>query len=233
LKVITYNAYQEKRGRDPFLDRLPDEENALVCLQEVSPRRACWLLRRLGDRVFVSLARHGLQYLALVLPRDATSLARRTVQLNGYCGMLPAAWSVRRGYGLYRADRPRWRDCFEPRVAQNLVVRWADLDLQVINTHMPLEKGLRNRSFSRLEALLDHDDALIVGDLNAIRKDLFLSDLVLAGGLRASGSAEATHDSGRRLDYVLYRGRLREVGYAVEEGLSDHRLLNVELEVLR
>ncbi len=233
LKVITYNTYQEKNGRDPVLDRLPDGNGALFCLQEVSPLRAWWLLRRLGDRAFVSRARHGLQYLALVFPREATLFARRTVQLNGHRGVIPAAWSVRRGYALYRASRPRWRDCFEPRVAQAALVRWAGLELRVVNTHLPLERGLRNRAFSRLEVLLGRDNVLFAGDLNTHRKDLFLGDLMLAGGLHAAGSGEATHDSGRRLDYVLYRGRLREVGYAVEEGMSDHRLLNVELEVSR
>lgn len=53
----------------------------------------------------------------------------------------------------------------------------------------------------------------------------------MATGLRPAGPATATHDSGRTIDYVLYRGGFCEVGYAVAKGLSDHRLVGVELEV--
>lgn len=232
LEVATYNTYQEKNGRDPALEALLEARDTLAFLQEVSPRRALCTLRRFGDHAFVSPGRHGLQYLAIVLPQCAEFVDRRTVQLNGRGGMIPAVWSARRGYHLYRSGHARWRDCFEPRVAQAARLRWGDLDLRVVNTHLPLEAGLRNRSFARLADLLRHGNVLLAGDLNATRKNLFLNDLVLAEGLRVAGSGKATHDSGRRIDYVMYRGRLREVRYSIEEGLSDHRLLKVELEVL-
>ncbi|HZY65758.1 MAG TPA: endonuclease/exonuclease/phosphatase family protein [Rubrobacteraceae bacterium] len=231
LAFATYNAYQEKNGRDYLLEELLGGRDALVFLQEVSPRRAFRLRRAFRDQVFLSPARHGLQYLATVLPERAHFTGRRTVQLNGYAGMIPAAWAVRRGCALYRSGGRRWRDCFEPRVAQVGRVSWQGLNFQVGNTHLPLESGLRNRSLSRLASHLEDGDVVLAGDLNATRGDLFLNDFILMERLRAAGSEEATHIGGRRIDYVLYRGGFREVGYSTEKSLSDHFLLRVDLEV--
>ena len=72
---------------------------------------------------------------------------------------------------------------------------------------------------------------ILAGDFNATPKDLFLNDMVLKEGLNLAGTREATHDSGRRLDYVMYRGDFRETGYSLESGLSDHLLLWTTLEV--
>ncbi|MGB3633317.1 MAG: endonuclease/exonuclease/phosphatase family protein, partial [Rubrobacteraceae bacterium] len=210
---------------------LLNDRDALVFLQEVSPRRAFRILNTFRGRAFVSLARHGLQYLATVLPSGAHFTERRTKQLNGHLGVIPAAQSVRRGYGLYRASSRWWRDCFEPRVAQVCRVSWQGVEFQVVNTHMSLENGLRNQSFSLLSGALDGGSVVLAGDFNATREDLFLNDFILSERLRVAGTEEATHNSDRRIDYVLYRGGFREVGYSTQKSLSDHRLLAVDLEV--
>ena len=79
--------------------------------------------------------------------------------------------------------------------------------------------------------LVGEGEALLVGDLNATIGDLFLADLLLATGLRPAGSEKATHSSGRRIDFVLYRVGFREVGYGAARSLSDHRLVRAGLEV--
>ena len=82
LSVVTYNTFQERKGRDPALDALLDEEETLICLQEVKPARALGIKRALGSRAYVSLAKYGLLYLALVLPEDARFLERRAAPLD-------------------------------------------------------------------------------------------------------------------------------------------------------
>lgn len=231
LTIVTYNTFQENNGRDPALDVLLGEEEALVCLQEVKPSRALEVKRRLGPRVFVSLARYGLLYLVLVLPAGARFLERRTASLNGFGGVIPRSWSLRRSYELYRAGRPAWPDGLEPRVAQVVRMSWEGREFRVLNTHLPYESGLRRRCLDILPPLVGSGEALLAGDLNATTQNLFLKDFLLETGLRPAGSEEPTHDSGRRIDFVLYRGGFREVGYEVTKGSSDHRVLRVELEV--
>jgi endonuclease/exonuclease/phosphatase family metal-dependent hydrolase len=230
LKLITYNAYCERAGRDPLLDEAL-EDGALVCLQEVRPRRALELKRRFGRRAFVSLGRHGLQYVALVLPHEARFLARHTVQLNGLGGVLPRAGSLRRGLALRRAGRRGWLDCFEPRVAQAADVEWEGRRLRVVNTHVPYEPLLRDPCLGTLAATLaGAEDAVLAGDLNATAKDVHLRDLILAAGLRTTAMGKPTH-GGRKIDHVLIRGAFREAASRTREGKSDHRLLEVVLEV--
>ncbi len=231
LTFVTYNTYGEKKGRDPLLDRTLERSGPMVFLQEVNPSRAFRTLSTFRKKAFVSVGRHGLQYLVTVLPADARFIEARTLQLNGHRGLIPTFRSVRRAYGLYKSGDKRWKDCFEPRIAQVCQVSWRGLEFQVANTHLSLETGLRNDSFSRLEKFLDGDKVVVSGDLNAVGRDLFLNDFVLSGRLNVAGSGEATHVSGRRIDYVLYRGGFREVGYSTQESLSDHRLLTVDLEV--
>ena len=231
LLFATYNTHRERKGRDPALDELLREGRHLVCLQEVSPVRAARIKHVFGPRSFVSISKHGLQYLAIILPEDARFLSRRTVQLNGYLGLLPAAWSVQLGYALYRAGLPGWADALEPRVAQEAHVSWRGVDFQLINTHLPFAPVLRNKSFARLQETLREENLILAGDLNATPKNFFLKDLVLAGGLSVAGSRDATHDRERRIDYVMFRGDFREAGYSLEEGLSDHRLVRATLEV--
>ena len=231
LTVATYNTYREQKGRDPALDSLLREDRTLARVQEVSLVRALEIKRGLGSRAFVSLTKHGLQYLVLVLPKDARFLERRTVQLNGYCGLIPKAWSVRRGYALYRAGRSGWINCLEPRVAQRACVLWRGMTFRVVHTHRPFKALLRNPCLSLLPDLLGAENTLLVGDLNATMKDLFLADLRMATGLRLAGPGSITHESRRRIDYVLYRGDFREVGYSATKSLSDHRLVRAELEV--
>lgn len=231
LTVVSYNTYQEKNGRDLALDMLLSERDVLACLQEISPARALNLYRTLGKRAFISLARHGLQYLALVLPHGARFVEHRTVQLNGHYGIIPRGWSLRRGWALYKAGLPTWPDALEPRVAQVARILWEGRTFEVINTHLPLDAGLRNRCLSVLQGLLCEDNALLVGDLNATLEDLFLNDLILAEGLQPAGTDRATHNSGRRIDYVLFRGGFREVDYELKKTLSDHRLVRVKLEI--
>jgi endonuclease/exonuclease/phosphatase (EEP) superfamily protein YafD len=101
----------------------------------------------------------------------------------------------------------------------------------VVNTHLPYEPWLRSRCLDILSDLLGEGETLFVGDLNSTTRDLFLRDFLLATGLRPAGTDEPTHDTGRRIDFVLYRGGFREVGYEVTRGLSDHRVVRAELEV--
>ncbi len=231
LTVATYNTDQEQKGRDPALEDLLREEETMICLQEVSPARALRIKRALGSRTFVSLAKYGLLYLALVLPEGARFLGRRTASLNGYRGVFPKRWSLRRSYELYRAGRRAWPDGLEPRVAQVTRVLWQGREFRVVNAHLPYESGLRNRCLDLLADLIGDGEALLAGDLNATRENPFLTDFLLATGLGPAGTGEATHVSGRRIDYVLYRGSFREVGYSLTKSLSDHWLVRAELEV--
>jgi endonuclease/exonuclease/phosphatase family metal-dependent hydrolase len=202
-----------------------------VCLQEVKPTRAMGIKRALGSRAYVSLAKYGLLYLVLVLPEGASFLERRAVSLNGRGGVLPAFWSLRRSYELLRAGLPAWIDGLEPRVAQVARVAWEGWEFRVINTHLPFESGLRNRCLELLKGQVGEGDVLLAGDLNATTQNLFLRDFLLEMGLRPAGTEEPTHDTGRKIDFVLYRGDFREVGYSLTEGLSDHRVARIELEV--
>jgi endonuclease/exonuclease/phosphatase family metal-dependent hydrolase len=230
LSVISYNTFQERKGRDPALDVLLDEES-LICLQEVKPTRALEIKRALGSRAYVSLAKYGLLCLVLALPEGARFLERRTAPLNAHGCALPASWSLRRSYELYRAGKHAWRDGLEPRVAQVTRVAWEGRECRAVNTHLPYESGLRNRCLDVLEGLVGEGDALLAGDLNATTKNPFLEDFLLETGLRPAGTEEPTHDTGRKIDFVLYRGGFREVGYSLTESLSDHRVVRVELEV--
>jgi endonuclease/exonuclease/phosphatase family metal-dependent hydrolase len=231
LTVATYNTVQERRGKDPVLDDLLREEGTMVCLQEVSPARALRIKRALGSRAFVSLAKYGLLYLALVLPAGARFLERRTASLNGYRGIFPQGWSLRRSYELFRAGRPAWPDGLEPRVAQVASVQWQGRAFRTVNTHLPYESGLRDRCLDLLPGLVGEGEALVVGDLNTTTQNHSLADFLLETGLRPAGTEEPTHDTGRKIDFVLYRGGFREVGYSLAKSLSDHRLVRVELEV--
>ena len=203
----------------------------MCCLQEVSPARAVSIKYALGSRSFVSLARHGLQWLAIVLPEEARFLTCKTVQLNGHFGLLPAAWSVDLGRTLYGAGSRFWTDALEPRVAQVARISWNNIEFLLVNVHMPLVPSLRNKSLVRLRNSLRGQNVILTGDLNAIPEDLFLNDMVLAEGLSLAGTREATHNSKRRIDYVMFRGDFRETGYSLTSGLSDHRLLQAKLEV--
>jgi endonuclease/exonuclease/phosphatase family metal-dependent hydrolase len=231
LTVVTYNTSRERKGRDPALDALLGKVEALVCLQEVRPTRAMGIKRALGSRAYVSLAKYGLLYQALVLPEGARFLERRAASLNGRGGVLAASWSLRRSYELLRAGKPVWIDGLEPRVAQVARVAWEGREFRVINTHLPFESGLRNRCLDVLKGLVGGGDVLLAGDLNATTQNPFLRDFLLETGLRPAGTGEPTHDTGRKIDFVLYRGDFREVGYSVTESLSDHRVARVELEV--
>jgi endonuclease/exonuclease/phosphatase family metal-dependent hydrolase len=236
LTIATYNTFQEREGRDPALEDLLREDGPLICLQEVNPARALEIKRASGSRApasraFVSLAKYGLLYLALLLPEGARFLERRTASLNGYHGVLPRGWSLRRSYILCRAGRPTWPDGLEPRVAQVARVLWQGRELRVVNTHLPYEFGLRNRCLNLVRDLVGDGEILLAGDLNATTRNLFLNDFLLETGLRPAGTEEPTHDTGRKIDFVLYRGGFREVGYSLTESLSDHKLVRVELEV--
>jgi endonuclease/exonuclease/phosphatase family metal-dependent hydrolase len=231
LTVVTYNTFQERKGRDPALEDLLREEGTMICLQEVNLERALGIKRTLGPRAFVSLAKYGLLYIALVLPEGARFLEHRTASLNGCGGLLPMAWSLRRSYILYRAGCSAWPDGLEPRVAQVSSVLWQGLTFRLVNTHLPYEAGLRNRCLDLLPPFLGTESALLTGDLNATTRNLFLADFLLQTGLRSAGTEEPTHNSGRKIDFVLYRGGFREVGYSLTRSLSDHRIVRVELEV--
>jgi endonuclease/exonuclease/phosphatase family metal-dependent hydrolase len=231
LTVATYNTFQERKGRDAALDDLLREEETLVCLQEVTPARALRTKRAFGSRAFLSPTKYGLLYLALVQPEGAQFLERRSVSLNGYRGVLPKAWALRRSYGLYKAGRRAWMDGIEPRVAQVTRVLWRGREFRLVNTHLPYESGLRNRCLDLLLGSLDVESALLTGDLNTTMRNLFLRDFLLETGFCPAGTEEPTHNTERKIDFVLYRGSFREMGYSLTKSLSDHRLVRVELEV--
>src|SRR3712207_6796099 len=110
LTIATYNTFWERNGRDPALEGLLRQRGTMICLQEVNPARALGIKRALGSRAFVSLAKYGLLYLALVLPEGARFLERRTASLNGCRGGFPRAWSLRRSYALYKIGRASCRE---------------------------------------------------------------------------------------------------------------------------
>lgn len=230
LTVATYNTYRERKARDHVLDALLSERGTLVCLQEVSWARAWEIKRRFGRRAYLSPVMQYWQLLVIVLPAEARFVEHRTVYLNSYAGLLPRSWSLRRVIQLYPERRLGWSDGFSPRAVQITRMTWQDREIQLINTHLPYEASLRDRCLSRLADLVDGEDALLVGDLNSNTEAHFLVDLLQTTGLRPAGPDIATHDDGRRIDYVLFRGGLREMGYSLEKGLSDHRLIRVELE---
>lgn len=230
LKVVTYNTYRERKGRDPALDALL-EEDALICLQEVSISRVGELKRRFGERAYLSPVMYGWEWLALVLPEGGRFATRRATQLNSHLSVLPKPWSLRRTRTLYPGRRHGWSDGLSPRAVQIARVSLHGREFRVMNTHLPYEFGLRDRCLSVLPELVGEGEVLLAGDLNATPKDLFLRDLLLVTGLRAAGPGKPTHNSRRCIDYVLYRGGFREAGYATKRGRSDHRLVMVELEV--
>lgn len=230
LKVATYNTYRERKGRDPALDDLI-KEDALICLQEVSVSRARELKRRFGSRVYLSRVMYGWQRLAIILPESARFTSRGTEQLNSYFGLLPKPWSLRRTCTLYPGRRHGWSDGLSPRAVQITGVSVQGRSFRVMNTHLPYEFGLRDRCLNLLPELVGEGAILLAGDLNATPEDLFLQDFLLATGLRAAGQGRPTHNSRRCIDYVLYRGGFRGVGYAMKKGRSDHRQVIVELEV--
>lgn len=230
MKVATYNTYKERNGRDAALDALLADRRTLSCLQEVSPRRAWEIQRRFRKKAYVSPVKHGLQFLALVLPENASFISRRAVQLNSHLGLVPRSWSLRRSRTLYRAGRPGWSDGLEPRAAQVAGVLWKNQELRVINTHLPYEMDLRNHCLPLIGGLLSPGPSLLAGDLNAVPGDPSLEQLLLAGNLRSTGPGLSTHETGRKLDHVLLGG-LRESGYTTRKGLSDHFIVEVKLEV--
>src|SRR5215218_8732747 len=148
LTVATYNTNQEQKVRDPALEDLLREEQTMICLQEVTLARALRIKRALGSRAFVSLAKYGLLYLALVLPEGTRFLERRTASLNGFRGIFLRPWSLRRSHELYRAGRHAWPDGLEPRVAQVARVAWRGRGFGLVNTHLLSKSGLRNRCLS-------------------------------------------------------------------------------------
>jgi endonuclease/exonuclease/phosphatase (EEP) superfamily protein YafD len=108
---------------------------------------------------------------------------------------------------------------------------WREREFRVVNTHLPYESGLRTRCLDVLRGLVGEGDAVLAGDLNATVQNLFFRDFLLETGLRPAGTEEPTHDTGRKIDFVLYRGGFREVGYSLTKSLSDHRVVMAELEV--
>lgn len=165
------------------------------------------------------------------MPEGAKFLARHTLQLNGYYGLLPAPWSINIGIALYGTGSNVWTDALEPRVAQVARVSWKGIEFLLVNVHLPLAQSLRNKSLVLLQNNICGENVVLVGDFNAKANDLFLNDLVLAEGLNLAGTGEATHASGRRLDYIMFRGGFRQTGYELKSGLSDHGLLQTTLEV--
>lgn len=230
LKVATYNTYRERKGRDEALDDLL-EEDALICLQEVSISRARELKRRFGERAYLSPVMHTWEWLAVILPQGARFTRRRSSQLNSHLGIVPRTWSLRRTLALYPGRKHGWSDGLSPRAAQRTEVSLHGREFRVVNTHLPYEFGLRDRCLAQLPEIVGEGEVVLAGDLNATPKDVFMRDLLLATGLRVAGSGKPTHNSRRCIDYVLYQGGFREVGYKMKRGRSDHRLVMVELEV--
>lgn len=231
LSLATYNTYRERKGRDEALDELLRDTRTLVCLQEVSISRAWEIKRHFGPRVYLSPVMFGWEFLATILPEDIRFVEHHTVQLNSLWGFIPLRWSLQRVLTLYPGRLHGWPDGLSPRAAQVADISWRGQAIRVINTHLPYEPRLRDRCLTLLPGVIGAGEALVLGDLNATTEDLFLNDMLLASGLSAAGPGTPTHDSRRRIDYVLYRGGFREAGYDVERGRSDHRLVRVDLEV--
>ena len=231
LRVATYNTYKERNGRDATLDALLDDRQTISCLQEVSLRRAWEIHRRFREKAYVSPVKHGVQFLALVLPDDGSFISRHTVHLNSHLGLIPSTWSLRRSRVLYKAGHSGWTDGLEPRAAQVTWVSWEERTFQLINTHLPYEQDLRYRCLLPLAELVESGPALLAGDLNAVPGDPSLRDLLLARNLRPAGPDKPTHETGHKVDYVLLGGGFCEGSYATQKGLSDHLLVKVELEV--
>ncbi len=231
LKVATYNTYRERKGRDEALDGLLREDRTLIFLQEVSISRAWEIKKRFGRRAYISPVMFGWEFLVTMLPEDARFIERRAAQLNSCLGLIPKEWSMRRVRALYPGRRHGWPDGLSPRAAQVARILWGGHEMRVMNTHLPYEPWLRDRCLSLLPELVGEGDTLLAGDLNATPGDLFLLDLLLTTGLKMAGSEEPTHNSGRRIDYVLYQGRFQEMGYSMKKSRSDHRLVRAELEV--
>src|SRR5215207_8752 len=235
LMVATYNTYKEQNGRDRVLAALLCKPQTLVCLQEVSIPRAWAIKRSFKARSFVTplRRRYGPQFLAVVLPEGARFVERRTVQLTAHWGLVPKVWCLRRSYQLYRSGSRRWRIALAPYAAQMGWVLWEGRAFRLVNTHVPWEAGIRPRCLDKLRSLLvDGEDVLLIGDLNATTKHVFLADLMRATGLRSLGPTTDTLRRERnQVDHVLFLGGgFREVGYSLEEGLSDHPLVRVALE---
>jgi len=108
---------------------------------------------------------------------------------------------------------------------------WQGREFRVANTHLPYESGLKNRCLYLLPDLVGDGETLLAGNLNATRRNLFMNDFLLETGLRPAGTEEPTHDTGRKIDFVLYRGDFREVGYSRTKSPSDYKLARVKLEV--
>ena len=234
--VATYNTYLERNGRDPALDALLREPRTLVCLQEVSIHRAWEIKRSFKVRSFVSplRVRYGLHFLAVVLPEGARFVARRTFHLTSRWGLFPEAWCLRRSYHLYRSGSWWWRNALQPFAAQMGWVLWEGRAFRLVNTHLPWEGGLRPQCLDKLQNLLVRgENILLAGDLNTTTEDVFLANLLRVSGLRPVGpTMDALHGERRMVDHVLLSdGGFREVRCSLEEGLSDHSLLRVELTV--
>jgi endonuclease/exonuclease/phosphatase family metal-dependent hydrolase len=103
---------------------------------------------------------------------------------------------------------------------------------RAVSTHLPFDSRLRNRCLDLLPGFLGSERDLVTGDFNTTIQNLFLRDFLLATALRPAGTDEPTHNTGRRIDFVLYREGFREVGYEVTKSLSDRRMIRVELEVV-
>ncbi len=229
LTVTTYNTYRERTGRDETLDALLTQDG-LTCLQEVSIERARELRREFGRRVCLSRVMFGWQFLAIILPEDASFIACRTVQLNSRFGMAPRDWTLRRAWMLRRKRGRAWKDGLIIRAVQVCYIVWRGREFRLLNTHLPFEWGLRDRCLGMLPELVGDGDALLCGDLNATTSDVHLADMMLETGLRPAGD-EAPTLGRRRIDYVAYRGGFRELEYGLFEGRSDHWGVRVELEV--
>lgn len=202
-----------------------------MCLQEVGIERAWELWRRFGRRVYLSPVMFGWEFLATILPEDASFAACRTIQLNSHRGVIPSKWSLHRAWILRRKGKPAWKDGLTLRAVQVFQIVWRGREFRLLHTHLPFEKGLRDRCLAALPGLVGEGDALLCGDLNATLRDVHLTDLMLETNLRPAGPERPTHASRRRIDYVAYRGGFRERNYVMTGGRSDHRIVRVELGV--
>ncbi len=229
LTVTTYNTYRERTGRDETLDALL-RHDGLTCLQEASIERARELRREFGQRVFLSRVMFGWELLAIVLPKDASFVACRSVQLNAHLGLIPKDWTLWRAWMLRRGRSRAWKDGLIVRAVQVCHIVWRGREFILLNTHLPFEWGLRDRCLGMLPGMVGDGNALLCGDLNATTSDVHLADMMLETVLHPAGDESPTLGR-RRIDYVAYRGGFRELEYDLFSGRSDHRGVRVELEV--
>lgn len=241
IGVVTYNTYQERRGRDRMIDTLTSPEDTpspcVVCLQEVKPMRALSIWRKPAQS-HVSIVKSGMLYLATVVTGPLTILRRYTVWLNGHYGVAPdrSAIALARDLLVSVPRRPAWSDPLEVRAAQITWISEASgSEYVVINTHMPYLFEMRVQCLRVLKEIVrglsgDRITMIVAGDFNT-SSPFKIDDFCTATRLRRCGTDDPTptHEDGFKIDYIMHTPDLIESTYSVYPAISDHRVVAATL----